>query len=170
MHTGGRSGQVPGAGRAVLHTGGRGELVPGAGRLVLHTAGRDGQVPGAGRPDLHTGGRSGQVPGAGRGFLHTGSLSARRLQARSWSVSEFFGEKRAAKMPAERSEAAVSPGGPLRSSEGDIGIPLPPLQSRRMPALKRRKRDSNPRNVAVQQFSRLPPSTTRPFLQSGLQI
>ena len=29
----------------------------------------------------------------------------------------------------------------------------------------RRKRDSNPRYVAVQQFSRLPPSTTRPFLQ-----
>ena len=39
----------------------------------------------------------------------------------------------------------------------------------------RRKRDSNPRNVAVQQFSRLPPSTTRPFLPDariacGLQI
>ena len=30
----------------------------------------------------------------------------------------------------------------------------------------RRKRDSNPRNVAVQQFSRLPPSTTRPFLRN----
>ena len=29
----------------------------------------------------------------------------------------------------------------------------------------RRRRDSNPRNVAVQQFSRLPPSTTRPHLQ-----
>ena len=29
----------------------------------------------------------------------------------------------------------------------------------------RRKRDSNPRYVAVQQFSRLPPSTTRPFLR-----
>ncbi len=28
----------------------------------------------------------------------------------------------------------------------------------------RRRRDSNPRNVAVQQFSRLPPSTTRPHL------
>ena len=28
----------------------------------------------------------------------------------------------------------------------------------------RRMRDSNPRYVAVQQFSRLPPSTTRPFL------
>ena len=30
---------------------------------------------------------------------------------------------------------------------------------------QRRRRDSNPRNVAVQQFSRLPPSTTRPHLQ-----
>ena len=40
----------------------------------------------------------------------------------------------------------------------------------RSDCIARRKRDSNPRNVAVQQFSRLPPSTTRPFLQSGLQI
>ena len=31
--------------------------------------------------------------------------------------------------------------------------------------LLRRMRDSNPRNLAVQQFSRLPPSTTRPILQ-----
>ena len=31
--------------------------------------------------------------------------------------------------------------------------------------IARRRRDSNPRNVAVQQFSRLPPSTTRPHLQ-----
>ena len=32
-------------------------------------------------------------------------------------------------------------------------------------ATLRRRRDSNPRYVAVQQFSRLPPSTTRPHLQ-----
>ena len=42
---------------------------------------------------MHTGGRSGKVPGAQRPDLLTGSLSTRRLQARSWSVSEFFGEK-----------------------------------------------------------------------------
>lgn len=29
----------------------------------------------------------------------------------------------------------------------------------------RRKRDSNPRNLSVQQFSRLPQSTTLPFLR-----
>ena len=34
--------------------------------------------------------------------------------------------------------------------------------------IARRKRDSNPRNVAVQQFSRLPPSTTRPFLRTAI--
>ncbi len=33
----------------------------------------------------------------------------------------------------------------------------------------RRKRDSNPRTLADQQFSRLPPSTTRPFLQYFLR-
>ena len=44
-------------------------------------------------------------------------------------------------------------------------IPLPKRNAgARSTGLKRRKRDSNPRNVAVQQFSRLPPSTTRPFL------
>ena len=36
-----------------------------------------------------------------------------------------------------------------------------------MHCIARRKRDSNPRYVAVQQFSRLPPSTTRPFLPKG---
>ena len=33
----------------------------------------------------------------------------------------------------------------------------------------RRVRDSNPRTLSRQQFSRLPPSTTRPTLQTGLQ-
>ena len=45
-------------------------------------------------------------------------------------------------------------------------IPTPTRKSAcEADALKRRRRDSNPRNVAVQQFSRLPPSTTRPHLQ-----
>ena len=59
----------------------------------MHTGGSSGQVLGAGRAVLHTGDHSRQASGAERGFLHTGSLSARRLQARSRSVSEFFGEK-----------------------------------------------------------------------------
>ena len=41
----------------------------------------------------------------------------------------------------------------------------------RLSSALRRKRDSNPRYIAVQQFSRLPPSTTRPFLQGwGLRV
>ena len=57
-----------------------------------------------------------------------------------------------------RSEATKPP---LRGGlEGVENSPQQLLQA----YLVRRRRDSNPRNVAVQQFSRLPPSTTRPHL------
>ena len=57
-----------------------------------------------------------------------------------------------------RSEATKPP---LRGGlEGVEKSPQQLLQA----FLVRRRRDSNPRNVAVQQFSRLPPSTTRPHL------
>lgn len=57
-----------------------------------------------------------------------------------------------------RSEATKPP---LRGGlEGVENSPQQLLQA----FLVRRRRDSNPRNVAVQQFSRLPPSTTRPHL------
>ena len=77
----------------------------------------------------------------------------------------------------------MSPGGPTRCGEGEKGwssregvwgwgnvergiYPSAYAKSAcEADALKRRRRDSNPRDVAAQQFSRLPPSTTRPTLQ-----
>ena len=42
-----------------------------------------------------------------------------------------------------------------------------PANSRGLQRLSRRKRDSNPRRCDPQQFSRLPHSTTLPFLLNG---
>ena len=49
-------------------------------------------------------------------------------------------------------------------------LPSPPIKNSRsrrdqLHSFLRRRRDSNPRDVAAQQFSRLPPSTTRPHLR-----
>ena len=52
---------------------------------------------------------------------------------------------------------------------GSLGTSINKKKLANMPARLRRRRDSNPRNVAVQQFSRLPPSTTRPHLRMMLE-
>ena len=90
-----------------------------------------------------------------------------RAEAPSGACREGGADATTGRHPMKRSEIGMSPGGPTRSGEGEKGCnPGAYAKSAcEADALKRRRRDSNPRDVAAQQFSRLPPSTTRPHLR-----
>ena len=119
---------------------GEGELVLFQGRLlalvVVHVAGNDKERPAVERTVV------------------AGELGLRRGLGREY---EFLPRSLRAGLRHEGKQGADDE---KDFSNHSAGTPGNPIQ-----ILKRRRRDSNPRDVAAQQFSRLPPSTTRPHLR-----